>query len=119
MGPREALRQADAAIVGDLVAVVPRADGRADFRYRVRDVYKGRKAIGLGTTISVRGNTQGAACGLPSQLGHRYGLLLGRQRGRWLGGLCGMIAPRKLRFAAGGDSTRAGKRGGSKANCNS
>src|SRR4029077_16268156 len=36
----EAMRQADAAIVGRLVKVVPRSRFRADYHYRVQRVYK-------------------------------------------------------------------------------
>jgi hypothetical protein len=100
IAPSEALRQADGAIVGRLVKVVPRDAGQADFRYRVRSVYKGGPAIALGETISVRGSRQSAACGLPSRTGRRYGLLLAEEEGLWFGGLCGLISPRALRSAA-------------------
>lgn len=114
MAPGKAMRQADAAIVGRLVEVVPRGRYRADYRYRVRRVYKHAPGIRRGRVISVRSATQSAACGLPSQIGRRYGLLLnappvvhprdakrGAGQGRpWLGGLCGVVAPRKLRSAA-------------------
>jgi hypothetical protein len=117
MEPREALRQADAAIVGRLVEVLPRGGGQADFRYRVRSVYKGGRAIGRGKTISVRGSSQSAACGLPWRTGRRYGLLLARDEGHWLGGLCGLIEPRKLRLAARGASHSAS--GGGDFDCDS
>ena len=102
MAPAEALRQADAAIVGRLVEVVPRGGGQADFRYRVQSVYKGRHAIDLNKVISVRGTNHSAACGLPHGTDRRYGLLLREDdEGRWTGGLCGLIEPRKLRSVAG------------------
>lgn len=106
MEPREALRQADAAIVGRLVEVVERGGGQADFRYRVRRVYKGGRAIAIGKTISVRGSSQSAACGLPWRTGRRYGLLLAEHEGRWTGGLCGLIEPRMLQSAAGQRATK-------------
>jgi hypothetical protein len=100
MKPGEALKRSDAAIVGKLVKVLPRGDLKADFRYRVRSVYKGGRAIDLGRVISVRASTQSAACGLPREAGREYGLLLRQGEGRWWGGLCGLIDPRQLRSAA-------------------
>jgi len=122
MAPAEALRQADAAIVGQLVKVVPLGNGKADFRYRVRGVYKGERAIDLGKVISVRGTNQSAACGLPQGTGRRYGLLLAEDgEGHWTGGLCGLMEPRKLRYAAGqgpssGRQSKPGGEGGDR-NC--
>jgi hypothetical protein len=98
--PRQALREADAAIVGTLVRVVPRNRLRADYRYRVRRVYRGRGAIGRGDTISVRSARRAAACALPRRLDRRYGLFLIRRRGHWVAGICSTIAPRRLWLAA-------------------
>jgi hypothetical protein len=95
---RDALRQADAALVGELVDLVPRQHGLADYRYEVQRVYKSARRIGA--VISVRSATQSAACGLPSQAGKRYGLFLSWGEGRWRGGLCGVIEPRHLRAVA-------------------
>jgi len=114
MAPGDAMRQADAAIVGRLVKVVPRSRSQADYRYRVQRVYKRAPGIRRGRTISVHSASESTACGLPGQTGRRYGLLLnappvvhpgdakrGAGQGRpWLGGLCGVVAPRKLRSAA-------------------
>jgi len=101
MAPGEALRQADAAIVGKLVRVVPRNRLVADYRYRVERVHKGRTAHGrIGRLISVRSSLHSAGCGLPRRTGRRYGLLLSRVDGRWVGGLCGLMAPSKLKSAA-------------------
>jgi hypothetical protein len=94
------MRRADAAIVGRLVKVVPRGRFRADYRYRVRRVYKSGPGIRRGRTISVRSARQSAACGLPSQIGRRYGLLLAWGEGRWTSGLCGVLRPRELDLAA-------------------
>lgn len=112
--PSEALREADAAIVGELRAVVPRSPRVADYRFWVQRVYKRGRGIGRGVVISVRSARDSAACGLPQREGRRYGLLLdevhveprmgakgdARDRGGWAGGLCGVVAPRKLRLAA-------------------
>jgi hypothetical protein len=90
------MRQADAAIVGKLIEVIPRNGLKADYLYRVQHVYKQGGGIRRGRAISVRSASQAAACGLPQRTGRRYGLLLGRGEGRWTGGLCGVLAPRKL-----------------------
>jgi hypothetical protein len=94
------MRKADAAIVGRLVKVIPRSGFRADYRYRVQRVYKLGPGIRRGQVISVRSARQSAACGLPSQTGRRYGLLLAWGEGRWTSGLCGVLKPRELDSAA-------------------
>ncbi len=94
--PAEGMRQADAAIVGKLIEVVPQSGLRADFLYRVQHVYKRGRGIRRGRVISVRSTSQAAACGLPQRTGRRYGLLLGRGEGRWTGGLCGLVSPHML-----------------------
>jgi hypothetical protein len=91
--PKQALRGADAAIVGELVAVIPRGDLRADYRYRVQRVYKKRVGIRRGRTISVRSATASSACGLPRRTGRRYGVLLAWSEGHWTSGLCGVMKP--------------------------
>jgi hypothetical protein len=103
---REDLRRADAAIVGRLIEVRPvqsrrRYEIRADFRYRVERVYKGRR-LGRGRTVTVRSVRDEAACGLPNDIGRRYGLLLHRRRGRpaWKASLFDAVSPRELRAAA-------------------
>jgi hypothetical protein len=98
--PREALREADAAIVGRLVQVVHVDAYSAEYRYRVRRAYKGGDGIRAGGMISVRSGTNGASCGLPVDTERRYGLFLNRSGGRWSGGLCGLVAPRQLSVAA-------------------
>jgi hypothetical protein len=100
LAPRDALRQADAAIVGRLVAVVPRGGLRADYRYEVRRVYRGGERIGRGEVISVRSARSPSACALPRRLGRSYGLFLSWGEGRWSGGLCGVVDPRRLRSAS-------------------
>jgi hypothetical protein len=115
-----ALRQADAAFVGRLLKVVPRGRSQADFRYSVQRVYKAGGRLRRGGLIVVRSARAGSACGLPSGIGRRYGLLLdarhvppvmggrGDARGarRWSGGLCGVLAPKVLQAVASGRSAR-------------
>jgi len=100
-GPVEALRRADAAIVVRLVKVVPRDAARADYRYRVRRVYRGAKMLARGETISVRSARRAAACGLPRRQARPIGLFLQRDpRGHWTAGICSTIAPERLGQAA-------------------
>lgn len=106
--PAEALRQSDAAIVGRLVEVKPRGPLRAEYRYEVRRVYRGRNAIERGEMLSVRSARRAAACALPRRLGRSYGLFLHRADGRWTGGICGVIDPRKLEAATAGRPARRG-----------
>ena len=94
MAPSEAMKRADAAIVGKLVKVVPRGRLRADYRYLVQHVYKGAAGIRRGDLLSVRSARQSSACGLPHGKRRRYGLLLARDGRRWTGGLCGVFSPR-------------------------
>jgi hypothetical protein len=96
MAPGEAVERADAAIVGELVEVVPRDRLRADYRYRVQRVYKPGAGIRRDRTIAVRSARGSAACGLPQRVGRRYGLLLLWGEGRWTGGLCGVLRPHLL-----------------------
>jgi hypothetical protein len=99
--PVEALRRSDAAIVARLVKVVPRSRLRADYRYRVRRVYRGVHAIEAGATISVRSSRSSAACGLPRRQQQPVGLFLLRdERGHWTAGICSTIAPQRLGQAA-------------------
>jgi len=113
--PAEALAESDAALVGRLLSVDSRGPSRARYRYEVLRVYRGRDAIERGSTLSVLSSKSSAACGLPDRLGGRIGLFLTEERGRWAGGLCGVISPRRLRAAAEGPEP--GRLGGSTANC--
>jgi hypothetical protein len=95
--PAEALRAADAAIVARLTGIVRRGELRADYRYRIRRVYKGGGDLRRGQVISVRSALQAAACGLPQRQDRPTGLFLARdEQARWSGGLCGMIDPKRL-----------------------
>lgn len=107
--PAEALEESDAAIVGRLVEVEPRGRLHADYRYEVRQVYRG-EGIEPGEMLTVRSGRRAAACALPRRLNHRYGLFLASRDGNWFGSICGVLEPRRLRHAAQGqpaDSARA------------
>ncbi|HEU4945347.1 MAG TPA: hypothetical protein VFT10_09325 [Solirubrobacterales bacterium] len=103
--PAESLREADGAVVGRLVEVLPHGPLQAVFRYEVRHVYKGADSIDAGGMLEVRSARGGAACGLPRRTGRSYGLFLSYRQGRWFGGLCGVIAPKRLRAAARNQAT--------------
>lgn len=101
LAPGAALQRADAAIVGELVEVVPRDRQRADYRYRVLRAFSAGGAIAVGEVISVRSARDAAACGLPMGTERRYGLFLVRdESGRWTAGACSLVEPRQLRAAA-------------------
>lgn len=107
--PAESLQDSDAAVVARLVKVVPRGRLHADYRYEVRQVYRG-SGIEKGRMLTVRSGRRAAACALPRRLDHVYGLFLVRRQSSWLGGICGVIEPRRLRHAAQNqpaDSARA------------
>jgi hypothetical protein len=116
VAPSESLAESDAAIVGRLLSVEPRGAIRAQYRYRVRRVYRGGDAIEPGSTLRVLSPRGSAACALPDRLGANYGLFLFGDRGRWASGLCGVISPRRLWAAAQkpGDGEAAGS---AAANC--
>ena len=98
--PAESLREADGAVVGRLVKVLPHGALHAVYRYEVLHVYKGAEAIEAGRMLDVHGSRRAAACALPRRTGRSYGLFLSRRGGRWFGGICGVVSPRRLRAAA-------------------
>jgi hypothetical protein len=98
--PSESLAQADAAIVGRLVSVVPHGSFHAEYRYRIKRVYRGEEEIEPGQVVSVLSATQASACALPRRMGRRYGLFLIRGGQTWSSGMCGVISPRRLWLAA-------------------
>ncbi len=107
--PAEALEESDAAVVARLVKVLPHGKLHADYRYEVRQVYRGA-GIEKGQMLTVRSGRRAAACALPRRLDHVYGLFLARRQDQWFGGICGVIEPRRLRHAAQNqpaDSARA------------
>jgi hypothetical protein len=90
------MAEADAAIVGRLISVVPRSNYLADYRYRVRRVYRGGDMIERGQILSVRSSRSASACALPNDTGDVYGLFLTRDERHWTSGICGVISPRDL-----------------------
>jgi hypothetical protein len=95
----EELRRSDAAVVGRLVAVTPRGQAMADYRYRVRLVVKGPGALHRGQLLVVRSARDEAACGLPADLGRSYGLFVDRAAGLWSAGRCQVVSPEEMRDA--------------------
>jgi hypothetical protein len=91
MSRSEAMQRADAAISGRLLKVVPRDHQRAVYRYRVQRVYKAGGGIELGKVISVTSTQGSAACGLPTDIGRRYGLLLSHSESGWASGACALL----------------------------
>ena len=102
--PAESLQESDAAVVARLVKVLPHGRLHADYHYEVRQVYRGREAIEKGQMLTVRSGRRAATCALPRRLNHVYGLFLARRQGRWFGGICGVVEPRRLRHAAQGQA---------------
>jgi hypothetical protein len=107
--PGESLREADGAVVGRLVKVLPHGALNAVFRYEVRHVYKGDGSIAEGQMLDVRGARRTAACGLPRRTGRSYGLFLSRRGGHWFGGICGVVSPQRLRGAAQNQATASAR----------
>jgi hypothetical protein len=91
MSRSEAMQAADAAILGRLLEVIPQRGGRAVYRYRVQRVYKHGRGIEPGDALSVHGTRGSAACGLPTDVGGRYGLLLSHSQSGWSSGACGLL----------------------------
>ena len=107
--PAESLQESDAAVVARLVKVLPHGKLQADYRYEVRQVYRGRETIEKGQMLTVRSGRRAATCALPRRLDHVYGLFLARRQGRWFGGICGVIEPRRLRHAAQSQAARSAR----------
>ena len=115
--PSESLARSDAAITARLLAVEPHGATRAVYRYEVLHVYRGRGVIAPGSTLRVMSPRGSAACALPDRVDHSYGLFLLGSAGRWVGGLCGVIAPRRLWAAA--SKPDSGEAAGAAASCTS
>jgi hypothetical protein len=98
--PAQSLQEADGAVVGRLVRVLPHGALHAVFRYEVLHVYKGADSIDAGRMLDVHGSRRAAACALPRRTGRSYGLFLQARHGRWFGGICGVVSPPRLRAAA-------------------
>lgn len=99
--PKEELGKAKGGFVGVYLGrkALPGSPGAAIYRFRVERRLKGT----FGKNIEVVSANNGAACGLEVQKGHRYGLLLRRERGRWHSSLC---EQRTARFFRGLPSRR-------------
>jgi hypothetical protein len=98
--PAESLREADGAVVGRLVRVMPHGALHAVYRYEVQHVYKGAGEIEAGKMLDVRSARRAAACALPRRTDHVYGLFLARVHGHWFGGICGVVSAARMRAAA-------------------
>ena len=107
--PAESLREADAAVVGRLVEVLPHGPAQAIYRYEVRHVYKGAEKIEPETMLSVHSARRGSACALPRRLGRSYGLFLLGRHGRWFGGICRVVSPQRMRLASRGQATASAR----------
>ena len=105
--PAESLREADAAVTGRLVRVLPHGALHAIYRYEVLHVYKGASQLEAGRMLDVRSARRSAACALPRRTGRKYGLFLLYGRGRWFGSICGVVNPKRLRHAARGGASSA------------
>lgn len=101
-GEKETLRGFDAAATMRLIDVknMDHSNGSADLVYRILRVYK-NKNLREGERFVIKDNPDGAACGLPTEEGKRYGLRLYRTRdGRLSSNSCVLLSPRELRRAA-------------------
>jgi len=98
--PAQALAGSDAAIAGRLLSVHPHGATRSEYRYEVLHVYRGRDAIEPGAALLVMSPRGSGACALPDGIGHHFGLFLLGEGARWVGGLCGVVSPRRLWAAA-------------------
>jgi hypothetical protein len=98
--PSESLARSDAAVAARLRSVTPRGASKAEYRYEVLHVYRGRGEIEPGSSLTVLSPRGSAACALPDRLGHNFGLFLLSDGRHWASGLCGVISPRRLWAAA-------------------
>lgn len=106
IAPESRFQLSDGAVIAKLVAVEPR--GRlADFRYRIKEAFKAKRRLRAGELLTIRSAGDSAACGLPEQVGRRYGLFLRRSGGRWNASLCDVVSPQTMREAASGHHRRA------------
>jgi hypothetical protein len=106
----ESLREADGAVTARLVAVLPHGPGQALYRYELRHVYKGAERLEAGRMLDVHSSRRSAACALPRRIGRVYGLFLLARHGRWFGGICRVVSPKRMRWVAqnqSADSARA------------
>ncbi len=97
---RNKLARADGAFNGRLLDVTPAGQFEAVYRYRVGQVFKGRKRLHRGKIVKVRGGSNDGVCGLPQDTGSLWGLFVSRQDGHWAGNSCDAVSPAQLRRAA-------------------
>jgi len=92
--PRAKLEAADAAFVGRLerTVAIPGVRDRIDYVFVVDQVVKGE----LGRRVSVRSGVGQEALGFSLERDVASGVLLNREGGVWLGGLCGQVTPSEL-----------------------
>jgi hypothetical protein len=86
--------------VGKLVKVVPKGDSSAEYRYRIKRVYRGGGMLRRGQIVSVRSAAQAAGCALPHGIGATYGLFLLHGHGEWVSGICAVVSPKQMWGAA-------------------
>lgn len=115
------LKGFDAAVTARLLDV-ERTDPQgfaATFTYRITRVWKGRHRYDLreGRKLEIESEVSGAACGLPTDRGRRYGLPLYRSRGQLESNSCVVVSPQEMRRAgmARGSQRRAGAASGCQA----
>ena len=99
--PSAKLATADGAFNGRLLDVTPAGGSEAIFRYRIGQVFRGKKRLRRGKTVKVHSSAFGsAACALPPDTDRLYGLFVYRDHGHWSGNSCNVISPEQLRRAA-------------------
>jgi hypothetical protein len=115
--PTESLREADAAVTARLVAVLPHGPSQALYRYEVRRIYKGIRGIEAGRMVEVHSARRSAACALPRRIGRAYGLFLLVRHGRWLGSICRVVSPKRMRQASAGQAAGSARAAGQPVLC--
>jgi hypothetical protein len=107
--PAESLREADAAVTAQLVAVLPHGPSQALYRYEVRRAYKGAERIETGQMLDVHSSRRSAACALPRRIGRVYGLFLLARHNRWFSSICRVVSPRRMRWAIQGQAASSAR----------
>ena len=108
--PRAKLEAADAAFVGRLerTAAIPATRDRIDYLFVVDQVVKGS----LARRISVRSGVGRASLGFSLERDVASGVLLQREGGVWVGGICGQVTPSELVEATRDEDVRIVNWGG-------
>ncbi len=99
--PRAKLEAADAAFVGRLerTVAIPGVRNRIDYLFLVDQVVKGS----LGRRVSVRSGVGQEELGFSLERDVASGILLNREGGVWVGGLCGQVTASELVEATRGE----------------